>query len=85
MLGRERIKLLEEVNHVHTTRIISEFVCAFFFVKFKGSKHMLMLILTIKHCLSHVATLFPLHAEPAVYIFFQNNLTGCVGERPKHI
>ena len=68
MLGMERIKLLEEVNHVHTSRIISEFACAFFVVNIKRIKQMLLLFLTIKHCLSLVASILTFHEEPALYI-----------------
>ena len=69
MFGIERIKILEEFNYFHTSRIISEFACAFFFVNFKGSRHILLFLLTIKHCISLVALLFPFHAEPVLYIF----------------
>ena len=67
-LVMERIKLLGEVNHVHTPIIISGFVCELFFVNFKGSKQLLLLLFTIKHRLYLVAALFTFHAEPAEYI-----------------
>ena len=67
-LGRDHIKILEEVKHVHTPRIISKIVCALFFINAKVIKSILLLLLTIKHYISLVDLIYPFHAELVVYI-----------------
>ena len=59
---RDHVKILEEFNHFHMPRIISEIVGELFFINIKGIKHMLLLIITIKHCIYLVAPLFTSHA-----------------------